>query len=139
MLTKDGATVVRVVATTRAGFMQAALEGMFAAAGLNFAKMTEEGQPPATDKERHFSVQSADFTGLLAAFLNEALKAAMANKEAYAGLRLSLITDVKAEGEFLGQANAELPVKIKAVSCQEGGVHKNQLGYWEANIALSVK
>jgi hypothetical protein len=125
---------IRVVATTKAGFLQAALEGAFAVGGIDFAKMTEDGAPPATDRERHFVVEAADFTQILTALLNEALKLAAEKKEAYAGLRLALITDKKVEGDLLGQGSTKLTKAIKSAACSAEGVHKNQLGYWEANI-----
>ncbi|MFA6603279.1 MAG: hypothetical protein WCT10_00385 [Patescibacteria group bacterium] len=135
---KPGESDIRVVATTKAGFLQAALEGAFAVGGIDFAKMTEDGTPPATDRERHFTVEAADFTQILIALLNEALKLAAEKKEAYAGLRLALITDKKVEGDFLGQGGLKLKKEIKTAACSPEGVHKNQLGYWEANIEFRV-
>ena len=129
----DGSSI-RVVATTKAGFLQAALEGTFAVGGIDFAKMAEDGTPPGTDRERHFVVEAADFTHILVALLNEALRLAAEKKEAYAGLRLALITDKKVEGDLLGQGSTKLAKGIKSAVCSAEGVHKNQLGYWEANV-----
>src|SRR5690349_23404952 len=91
----DGGTL-HVRATTRAGLVTAALQGLMAAAGPRTSEMDVKS-------ERPFSLSADDFGTLLVKFLSTAGKAAEDNKEAYEDVRFTLITDKKAEGAFVGR------------------------------------
>ena len=134
--TESSVSRVRVVASTRAGFMTVALEGMFAASKVLFVETDIETRFVAQESERPFKITADDFPHLLATYLEEALKQAKSNNEAYVGLRLSLITDKQAEGAFLGQPVAGFDREIIGVVKQGLKVEKNQLGYWESTITF---
>src|SRR5687768_10373988 len=91
----DGGTL-RVRATTRAGLLTAALQGLMAASEPRTSEVDEK-------TERPFAFSAADFGTLLADFLSSASKAAVEHKEAYEDVRFTLITDKKAEGAFVGR------------------------------------
>ena len=134
--TESSVPRVRIVASTRAGFMTVALEGMFAVSKALFVETDIETRFVAQESERPFKVVADDFPHLLANYLEKALKQAKINDEAYIGLRLSLITDKQAEGAFLGQPVTGFGREIKGVVKQGLKVEKNLLGYWESTITF---
>ncbi|MBN1585143.1 hypothetical protein JW899_02115 [Candidatus Uhrbacteria bacterium] len=136
VIAEDDSLKVRVVASTRAGFMTAALEGLFTANRPQFVETDIETRFVARETERDFSVGADDFPGLLAGFMEEALKLSGKNGEAYVGLRLNLITDTKAEGTFLGQPVTGFGHDLKGIDRRSLKVEKNQLGYWESTVSL---
>ncbi|MEY4744734.1 MAG: hypothetical protein RL272_679 [Candidatus Parcubacteria bacterium] len=124
----DGAAI-RVRATTRAGLVTAALQGLMAAAKPKTSEVDEK-------TERTFAVASDDFGRLLAELLAAAAKASAEHKEAYEDVRFTLITDKKAEGAFVGRP-AEgfgFPVKGSKGSIE---VAKNESGEWETTVTLA--
>jgi hypothetical protein len=136
LLTDGDLPKMRVVASTRAGFMTACLEGVFSLSKPQFSEKDEDARLVNPDSEREFKVQAESFPSLLAAFLNDALKQAQARNEAYVGVRLSLITDKQAEGAFLGQPISGWGRKLRSVIEEGLSVEKNQLGYWESTVSF---
>jgi len=132
---KDGKTI-RVIASTKVGFVTAALEGMFAVARPKYVETSEEKRALADTSARPFSVSAGNFRELLVRFLESAWETAGRHKEAFAGLRFSLITDTKAEGELLGLPVTGFERPIKGAVCDSPAVQKNQVGNWEAQITF---
>ncbi len=126
---------VKATASTKAGLLSASLQGMFAAAGPKF-----KIEDPVKDKtfERPFSVTSKDFSSLLVDVLNAAVASASANRESYEDVSLSLITDTKAEGKFVGRAVSGFDKAIKAATHRDLNVQKNVVGLWETVITFDV-
>jgi SHS2 domain-containing protein len=124
---------VRVKATggTRAGLLEAALKGMFAASSARLV----EGAP---ETERQFDLASTDFESLLVDFLNEAISLSDANKEAYEAVRFDLITASQARGAFVGRAVEGFGTQIKAATHGSLKVEKNAEGLWEAVITFDA-
>ncbi len=87
---------VKAVGMTRAGLLESALKGTFAAAGARFQEDGEE-------VTRSFAVHAADFDALLAALLEQALKLATDHGEAYQSVAFDLITVMDAKGSFVGK------------------------------------
>lgn len=124
---------VRAVGSSRAALLEAALRGMFAAAGPR--PVEPEPEQPV---ERPFDVTSADFTALLVDLLNEALYHSDTHHEAYNALRLTLITETRATGAFSGQPVAGFETQIKAATHGGLEVKKNAEGMWEAVITFDA-
>ena len=127
---------VKVMASTRAGFMTAAVEGLFMAARPLFVETDLDTRFVAKETERPFKAAAEDFPGLLAAYLEEALRQAKENGESYVGVRLNLITDRQAEGELLGQPVTGFGHEIRGIDRRGLKVEKNDLGYWESLLTL---
>ena len=127
---------VRAVGSTRAALIEAALQGMFAAAGPRTASV--EGGEPEEPVERSFEVKSADFPALLVDLLNEALFNSDTRHEAYEALRFTLITDTDAKGVFLGRPIAGFETQIKAATHAGLEAKKNEEGNWEATITFDA-
>lgn len=119
---------VRVRASTRAGLIAASLQGMFAAA--------EPKLGAAEETERPFSIDAPDFAQLLVGFLNDALQKAAANGETYEDVRISLITDKKLQGAFIGRPATGFATPIAAATDKELKVEKNENGEWETTITF---
>lgn len=134
---KDGLTI-RVIASTKVGFVTAAFEGLFAVARPDFVEASEEKRVFADTSERPFSVQAGDFKELTVKLLKAAWSAAGAGKEAFTGIRFKLITDVKTEGDFMGLPVNGFGRKIKDVVCDSPAIQKNQVGNWEAQIRFKA-
>lgn len=125
----SGGTAIRVRATTRAGLVTAALQGLMAAATPRTSEIDEK-------KERPFSLAAGDFGTLLADLLTAAAKASDANKEAYEDIRFTLITDKKAEGAFIGRPANSFKKPLMGVKTPPA-VAKNEAGEWETTVGLS--
>jgi len=138
ILPDESGTTVRVIASTKVGLVTAALEGLFAVARPKFVETDAEKRQFADTSARPFSVQAADFKDLVVKLLETAWKEANDRKEAYTGLRFSLITDVKTEGELLGLPITGFDRKIKSAACDSPAVQKNQVGNWEASFSFKV-
>jgi SHS2 domain-containing protein len=131
---KDGKQIrVRVLASTRAGLVGAAIQGLFEAKSPKYAESEEK----AKTVERPFEVKADGFNSLLIAILNEALRQSESNHEAYEEIRLSLIIDNQATGEFIGRAVKGYGNPVKAVERLGLEVEKNERGHWETIIVLS--
>ena len=126
--TKKPALNVR--ATTRVGLVTAALQGMFTF--VIPQKVSEE------KIERAFSVEATDSANLLANILDFALASATKNNEVYDNVRFTLITDKKAEGNFIGKSAESFTTKIKALTRQDLKVEKNLIGEWETTLVFDV-
>lgn len=122
---------VKVRATTRAGLVTAAVQGLMAAAGTRVSDSLDEPK-----LERTFSVSAADFNALLTQLLTTAAKSSVDNKEAYEDVRFTLITDKKAEGALVGRPakGFRMPVASLKLSAD---VAKNEGGEWETTIAVT--
>ncbi|HTM67785.1 MAG TPA: hypothetical protein VL426_00660 [Candidatus Binatia bacterium] len=124
----DGGSI-RVRATTRAGLVTAALQGLMADAGPRTSELDVKS-------ERSFALSAADFGTLLKDFLAAAAKSAAANKEAYEDVRFTLITDKKAEGAFVGRpAEGFRTPPREAKSRPE--VARNEHNEWETTVTLA--
>ncbi len=134
---KDGLTI-RVIASTKVGFVTAAFDGLFAVARPEYAETSEEKRVFADTSERPFSVQAGDFRELTVKLLKAAWAAAAGGKEAFTGIRFKLITDIKTEGDFMGLPVTGFGRKIKDVVCDSQVIQKNQVGNWEAQISFRV-
>jgi hypothetical protein len=132
---KEGKTI-RVIASTKVGFVTAALEGMFAVARPRYVEPSEEKRAAADTSARPFSVTAGNFKDLMVRFLESAWEFSGRHKEAFAGPRFSLITDIKTEGELLGLPVTGFGRAIKGVVCDSPAVQKNQVGNWEAQITF---
>ena len=126
VLGKGDSLLVR--ATTRAGLITAAVQGLMAAAGPRTSEMDEK-------TERSFSVSADDFGQLLAGLLTSATEASAKNKEAYEDIHFTLITDKKAEGTFVGRPAKSFHDPLRSPKGKIE-VAKNEGGEWETVIAL---
>lgn len=124
----DGGSI-RVRATTRAGLVTAALQGLMADAGPRTSEMDVKS-------ERSFALSAGDFGALLKDFLSAAAKAAAANKEAYEDVRFTLITDKKAEGAFVGRPAESFRTPPREVKAKPE-VAKNEKNEWETTVTLA--
>jgi hypothetical protein len=132
--TDPGALEVRVNASTRAGFLTAALEGTMALTLPLYVETDIDKRFVAPETEHPFQVAAGSFPAALVGFLNEALKLAREEEKAFVGLRLSLITDKQIEGAFLGQPVTGYGREVGEAIAAGLEVEKNELGYWEAAI-----
>jgi len=136
ILPEKGGLTIRIIASTKVGFVTAAFEGMFAVAQPEFTEPSEEKRVFADTSERPFSVQAGDFRELTVKLLKSAWSAAAAGKEAFTGIRFKLITDTKTEGDFMGLPVTGFGRKIKDVVCDSPVIQKNQVGNWEAQLSF---
>lgn len=119
---------LKAVGMTRAGLLEAALQGTFAVAGARFQ---EDGEEVA----RPFSLRADDFDALLAAFLDEALKVSAERSEAYQSVSFDLITAAEAKGSYVGKRAEGFSDPLKAVKKQGLKAERNEGGVWEVEIA----
>ena len=122
---------VRALGSTRAGLLIAALKGMFSAAVPRYV-----GEP--TETRRPFKLESGDFNALLVDFLNEAVSLSDMNHEAYEDVAFTLITDTKAEGEFVGKPVTGFETQIKAATHTGQGATKKDEVVWEATLTFDT-
>lgn len=122
---------IRASGGTRAGLLESALKGMFAAAG------PRPGEGDAS-VERPFSVKAADFPALLVDFLNEAISQSDINKEAYEAVRFDLVTMTEVKGAFVGRPIQGFETQVKAATHGGLEVKKNEEGLWEAVITFDA-
>ncbi len=120
---------LRVRATTRAGLVTAAVQGLMAAAGPRTSEMDEK-------TERLFSVSADDFGKLLSDLLSAAADSSAKHTEAYEDIHFTLITDKKAEGTFVGRPAKSFhdPMRRPKGAID---VSKNEGGEWETTISLA--
>jgi SHS2 domain-containing protein len=122
---------VRASGGTRAGLLESALKGMFAAAG------PRPGDGDAS-VERPFSVKAADFSALLVDFLNEAVSQSDVHKEVYEAVRFDLVTTTEIKGAFIGRPIDGFETQIKAATHGGVAVERNEEGLWEATITFDA-
>ncbi len=130
ILTESDGLGVRVLASTRAGLVTAAVQGVFAAAK---PKVDEDDE---TETERLFAFEAADFGTLLSDLLDGARTASAKHAETFIDVRFTLITDKKAQGAFIGKPAKgfakEIPPAPRGMS-----VEKNEAGEWETTLVFS--
>ena len=120
---------IKVSGGSRAGLLSALAQGLFAA-------VFPEPDLSAPTAERAFELQADDFNALTTELFDAALASATTHKEAYEGLRFTLLTETKATGMFLGRPSSREPKAHKAVPGFR--VERNPEGLWEAEIVFSV-
>lgn len=118
-----------VRASTRAGLISAAVQGMMTACGARSSELDEE------KTERPFSLEAEDFGALLAALLAEAATQAKANNECYEDITFTLITDKKAVGALVGKKAVAMETPRNGVKAPDE-VLKNEAGEWEVTLKL---
>jgi SHS2 domain-containing protein len=119
---------IKAVGMTRAGLLESALKGTFAAAGV---KLPEEG----AEVTRPFAIHAADFDALLAAFLDQALKLSAEHGEAYQSVAFDLITVMDAKGSYVGRHADGFTDPLKNVQRKSLKAERNEGGVWEVEIA----
>ena len=131
ILPHTAGVAVKAEGSSKAALTLAAMQGMFAAAG-------PRSVPDAKEVERPFSVTSDGYTTLLIDVLNAALSQSDANHEAYDQIHFTLITDTKAEGEFVGKPVDGFGSRVKAATHQGLRVTKREDGIWETTVTFDV-
>ncbi len=129
LLTSKDGDKVKAVGMTRAGLLESALSGMFAAAG---ARVTEE----APEVIRPFSLRADDFDGLLSGFLDEAIALSVEHHEAYQAVKFDLITVTEAKGAYVGRRVEGFSDPLKKVRRDVVKAERNEGGVWEVEIAF---
>lgn len=122
---------VRIMSSTRAGMLIAALNGMFYAAKPRLIEEAEETRRP-------FALKADDFATLLIDFLNEAVALSDANHEVYQEVSFDLITDKEARGAFVGRPVTGFETQIKGATFHDLKVEKNVLGDWETIVTFDA-
>ncbi len=113
---------------TRAGLLESAVKGTFAAAG---ARVSEDAQ----EITRTFAVRAPDFEGLLATVLDCALRLSKEHAEAYQAVQFDLMTVTEARGKFVGKP-ATFSDPLESVHRDGLKIERNTEGMWEATIAF---
>lgn len=111
--------------------LQALLQGMFAAAGPQWAD----------DKtiERSFFISSSDTVALVVDFLSEALATSDINKEAYTEAKFFSLTDTSAKGILVGKPITSFETQIKAVTFHNLEIHRRpDGGLFETTVTFDV-
>lgn len=121
-------------ANTKAGLIGAAVQGFAEAMAPEYGEEDEK----AKVVERPFVVEADVFGELLARLLTAARDSAVEHDEAYDEIRLTLITDQRAEGDFLGRAVKSLGRPETKVSAPDTPIEKNEAGEWETTLALEA-
>lgn len=122
---------ILVQASTRAGLLTGAVQGMFVAA-------EPDVNPDSDDKiERPFSIMGEDAVDLLVELLASALVESAKHGEAFDDVKFTLVTDKKAEGAFIGKPCKKYGKKLSAAKRQGLAMEKNEEGEWESTIAFS--
>lgn len=127
----DGHPALRLRGATRAGMISGAIEGIY-----------DISQPQVKDgdalpEEREFVVQGEDFTELFHRLLNEVLILGKVHKEAYEGIRLSLITETDARGALLSRPVKSMKRPFAAAALVGGAVAKNEHGQWDVTVEFA--
>lgn len=120
---------IKAVGMTRAGLLESALKGTFAAAGA----LVPEGGEEVT---RPFAIRAADFDALLAAFLDQALKLSAEHGEAYQAVSFDLITVMEAKGSYVGKRADGFSDPLKNVKREGLKAERNEGGVWEVEISF---
>lgn len=120
---------VRALGSTRAGLLVAALKGMFSVAGPKAVEGSDEIR-------RSFTLEATDSNALLILLLSTALTQSRAQNETYHDVTFTLITDKKAEGEFVGRPVASFEKLVTGVIGRGIDMKKNNDGNWEVTVTL---
>ena len=127
----EGKVCIKARGKTRAGLFTSAMMGLFNAMKPNHHE--DGGQK----NERSFSVEADTPEALLVNMLNEAIAVSTAHGETCEELKLNLITDTKAEGQFVGCSVSHFEQPVSAATDHELEVRKNEeTGDWEADICF---
>lgn len=129
LLSSEKGDRIKAVGMTRAGLLESALKGTFAAAG---AQIPEEG----AEVTRPFAIRAADFDALLAAFLDQAIKLSAEHGEAYQSVAFDLITVLEAKGSYVGKHVDRFSDPLKSVKRAGLKAERNEGGVWEVEIAF---
>lgn len=129
LLTLEEGDRIKAVGMTRAGLLESALKGTFAAAGAQVPEDAEEVTRP-------FAIRAADFDGLLAAFLDQAIALSAERMEAYQAVKFDLITVMEAKGAFVGKPAQGFSDPLKKVKREGLKAERNEGGVWEVEIAF---
>lgn len=119
--------VIKVTGGSRAGLLSSLAQGLFAAA-------FPEPDLSAPTIERPFDLKADDFSALVIALLGQAMTEAEANKEAYEGLRFTLLTDKIAQGMLLGRPSDAKPKAHAAVPGFRA--ERNVEGLWQTEVTF---
>ena len=125
---KDG-TIIKAEGSTRPALLVAALKGMSAAAGPEFAE-------PDDRRERTFAVSGADVPGLIKALLEKALADSVEMNVAFDEIRFDLAAADRLEGALTGLAVKSWSAPVKAITGVSEAA-KGEDGLWRATIRLS--
>jgi len=129
LLSHEEGDRIKVTGMTRAGLLESALKGTFAAAGV---RTSEE----AAEVTRPFALRAADFDALLAAFLDQALSLSAERHEFYQAVTFDLITVMEAKGAYVGKPVEGFSDPLKSVKREGLKAERNAEGVWEAEIAF---
>ena len=127
----EGHPALHLRGATRAGMVSGAIEGIF---DMIQPKVKDEVSLP---EEREFAVHGEDFTELFHRLLNEVLILGSAHKEAYEGIRLSLITETEAQGALLSRPVKTVKKPLAAAALTGGAVAKNENGQWDVIVEFA--
>ena len=122
--------IIHAYGKTRAGLFTNATKALFEAVKPNVHEQHED------DKSQHvFTLEEESAEKLLARLMNEAILVASNQHEVCEDLKLSLITDTKAEGHFVGCRLIDMGHPVAAALEDGLSVSKNdETGEWEAVI-----
>lgn len=131
LIPKDEQLSVKATGMTRAGLLESAVKGYFAAAG------------PALDDDadevtRPFALHGADFDALAAAVLDEAVASSKKHGEAYEAVKFDLITVMDAKGSFVGRPAKKFETPPTPVDRSSLKAERNAEGLWELTIFPSA-
>lgn len=123
-------TIVHAYGKTRAGLFTNATKALFKAVRPNLHPQEED------EKSQHsFALEESTAEALLARLMNEAILVTANKQEVCEDLKLSLITDTKAEGHFVGCRLIDMEHPVSAAIEDGLRVFKNEeTGEWEATI-----
>lgn len=108
-----------------------ALEGMF--------KFMRPNVLPGGKKfERRVVVASSDAASLLVDFLNEALRLAQTEKEAYERAAFAELSDTSLSAALYGAKVESFGGDIKAATYHEADVHREKDGTWRARLVFDI-
>lgn len=127
----EGHPALRLIGATRAGMISNAVEGIY---DLIQPKVKDEVSLP---EEREFALHGEDFTELFHRLLNEVLISGSTHKEAYEGIRLTLITETEAQGALLSREVKSVKNPLAAAALTGGAVAKNENGQWDVIVEFA--
>lgn len=89
-------------------------------------------------KIKKIKIKSLDLNNLLVDFLSEALYLTQINREIYTKINFKKFTDIKLEGELIGQKVERFSEDIKAVTYHDLDVRQRKDGTWEAIVLFDI-
>ncbi len=88
--------------------------------------------------KRKIIIEASDATALLIDFLNEALMQMHTERETYASVKFSSITEHSLKAELKGYKAESFGEDIKAATYHEADVKKNNKDEWSATIIFDI-